>query len=60
MEFLVFDILGDLSFGVDFKTKEPGENKLKRDPKDHSGLHDVLLSRKSFLFLSSYRIVARM
>ncbi len=26
---LVFDILGDLCFGENFKTKEPGENKLK-------------------------------
>ena len=33
MELLVFDILGDLSFGVDFQTKEPGENKLKEIPK---------------------------
>jgi cytochrome P450 len=28
-EVLVFDILGDLCFGVSFSTKEPGENPLK-------------------------------
>ncbi|KAF2741963.1 cytochrome P450 monooxygenase-like protein [Sporormia fimetaria CBS 119925] len=29
---LVFDILGDLCFGADFRTKEPGPNKLKKIP----------------------------
>ncbi|KAF2464532.1 benzoate 4-monooxygenase cytochrome P450 [Lindgomyces ingoldianus] len=28
--YLVFDLLGDLCFGADFKTKEPGENNLKK------------------------------
>ncbi|KAF2804404.1 benzoate 4-monooxygenase cytochrome P450 [Mytilinidion resinicola] len=32
IDYLVFDLLGDLCFGQDFKTKEPGENKLKSLP----------------------------
>lgn len=31
-EYLIFDMLGDLCFGVDFRTKEAGENKLKEIP----------------------------
>jgi len=30
--YLVFDLLGDLCFGADFQTKEPGENKTKDIP----------------------------
>ena len=30
--YLLFDILGDLCFGADFRTKEPGENKYKKIP----------------------------
>jgi hypothetical protein len=29
---LTFDILGDLAFGAEFETKEPGENRLKMIP----------------------------
>lgn len=32
IDFLTFDILGDLCFGENFRTKEPGENKLKSIP----------------------------
>jgi len=32
VDFLVFDILGDLFFGENFNAKEPGENKLKQIP----------------------------
>ncbi|ORX93613.1 benzoate 4-monooxygenase cytochrome P450 [Clohesyomyces aquaticus] len=32
VDYLVFDILGDLCFGQSFNTKEPGENKLKKIP----------------------------
>ncbi|KAF2676797.1 cytochrome P450 [Lentithecium fluviatile CBS 122367] len=31
-DFLLFDLLGDLCFGMNFATKEPGENKLKTIP----------------------------
>lgn len=30
--YLTFDIVGELSFGADFQTKEPGDNKLKDIP----------------------------
>jgi cytochrome P450 len=32
VDYLVFDIIGDLFFGENFKAKEPGENKLKHIP----------------------------
>lgn len=32
MDFLVFDIMGDLCFGRSFNTKEPGTNPLKEVP----------------------------
>lgn len=31
-DYLLFDLLGDLCFGMKFDTKEPGENKLKAIP----------------------------
>jgi cytochrome P450 len=31
-DYLLFDLLGDLCFGTNFGTKEPGENKLKSIP----------------------------
>jgi cytochrome P450 len=31
-DYLLFDLLGDLCFGTDFETKEPGENRLKGIP----------------------------
>ncbi|KAF2118145.1 cytochrome P450 [Lophiotrema nucula] len=31
-EFLMFDNMGDLAFGADFRTKEPGDSKLKAVP----------------------------
>ncbi|KAI0396313.1 benzoate 4-monooxygenase cytochrome P450 [Xylariaceae sp. FL0594] len=33
-DYLVFDIMGDLSFGRSFNIKEPGENPLRRVPHD--------------------------
>jgi hypothetical protein len=32
VEYLAFDILGELCFGESFDTKEPGENMLKKVP----------------------------
>jgi cytochrome P450 len=31
-DYLVFDVLGDLCFGADLRTKEPGENEFKKIP----------------------------
>jgi cytochrome P450 len=32
IDYLVFDIMGDLSFGKSFELKEPGENKYRHMP----------------------------
>jgi cytochrome P450 len=32
VDFLTFDIMGDLAFGVEFRTQEPGENPMKAIP----------------------------
>ncbi|KID93447.1 benzoate 4-monooxygenase cytochrome P450, partial [Metarhizium majus ARSEF 297] len=34
LDYLAFDIIGDLSFGRSFNTKEPGENPLKKVPRN--------------------------
>ena len=31
-DYLTFDIMGDLSFGVQLNTKEPGENRFRQIP----------------------------
>ncbi|KAL1612160.1 hypothetical protein SLS60_000384 [Paraconiothyrium brasiliense] len=56
VNFLVFDILGDICYGRSFKTMEPGENSFKAIPRAAIRLMTVLyaIAKSPFLHLVIY------
>lgn len=52
VDFLTFDIIGDLCFGETFNTKEPKENSLKKIP--HLTMQTIGLGYKVFSFHSIF------
>ena len=56
IDMLVFDIMGDLSFGRSFDIKEPGENPLKVIP-HHCRVHEILLPTLPVTILASSPLV---